>query len=170
MTGGCLPAKTWKSFMAPALKDVPVTEFNEPAPIKIITDKLSKAARTGIDPGEQRRPSGHRDRWPLHRRPRHPEGRDPAGADHDNHHGPRGSRRHHDHDETDNRPGSDHVDDGGQHPPPVMSAALCSRLERPTPLLPAEGSPPSGHFRTFSHEARMGTPKNTPSVVKPSGA
>lgn len=58
MTGGCLPAKTWKSFMGPALKDVPVTEFNQPAPIKVITDKISKAARTGIDPGEQRRPSG----------------------------------------------------------------------------------------------------------------
>ena len=58
MTGGCLPAKTWKSFMAPALEGVPVTEFNEPAPIKIITDKISRAARTGIDPGEQRRPAG----------------------------------------------------------------------------------------------------------------
>jgi penicillin-binding protein 1A len=58
MVGGCLPAKTWKSFMGPALKDVPVTEFNEPAPIKVISDKISKAARTGIDPGDQRRPSG----------------------------------------------------------------------------------------------------------------
>ena len=58
MTGGCLPAKTWKSFMGPALKEVPVTEFSEPAPIKIITDKISRAARTGIDPGAQRKPSG----------------------------------------------------------------------------------------------------------------
>jgi membrane peptidoglycan carboxypeptidase len=58
MTGGCLPAKTWKAFMGPALKDVPATEFSEPAPITIISDKISKAARTGIDPGTQRRPSG----------------------------------------------------------------------------------------------------------------
>jgi penicillin-binding protein 1A len=58
MTGGCLPAKTWKSFMGPALEGVPVTEFNEPAPIKVIKDQISKAARTGIDPGDQRRPSG----------------------------------------------------------------------------------------------------------------
>jgi membrane peptidoglycan carboxypeptidase len=58
MTGGCLPAKTWKSFMGPALKDVPVTEFNEPAPIQVITDKISRAARTGIDPGAQRRATG----------------------------------------------------------------------------------------------------------------
>ena len=58
MTGGCLPARTWKSFMGPALKEVPVTEFSEPAPIKVITDKISRAARTGIDPGAQRKPSG----------------------------------------------------------------------------------------------------------------
>jgi penicillin-binding protein 1A len=58
MTGGCLPARTWKSFMGPALDGVPVTEFNEPAPIKVIADQISRAARTGIDPGEQRRPSG----------------------------------------------------------------------------------------------------------------
>ncbi len=57
MTGGCLPAKTWKSFMIPALKNVPATEFSEPAPIKVIADKLSKKARTGIDPGESRRPA-----------------------------------------------------------------------------------------------------------------
>jgi hypothetical protein len=44
--------------MGPALEGVPVTEFNEPAPIQVITDKISKAARTGIDPGAQRRPSG----------------------------------------------------------------------------------------------------------------
>jgi hypothetical protein len=44
--------------MGPALKEVPATEFSEPAPIKIITDKISKAARTGIDPGTQRKPSG----------------------------------------------------------------------------------------------------------------
>lgn len=58
MTGGCLPAPTWKDFMSVALKDVPVTAFSEPAPIKIITDKLNKEARTGIDPGTQRKASG----------------------------------------------------------------------------------------------------------------
>jgi membrane peptidoglycan carboxypeptidase len=57
MTGGCLPAKTWHNFMAPALKDVPVTDFKQPAPIKIITDKLSQQARTGIDPGAARKPA-----------------------------------------------------------------------------------------------------------------
>jgi penicillin-binding protein 1A len=57
MTGGCLPAKTWHNFMAPALKDVPVTDFKQPAPIKLITDKLSQQARTGIDPGTARKPA-----------------------------------------------------------------------------------------------------------------
>ena len=57
MTGGCLPAPTWKDFMSTALKDVPATEFSEPAPIKVITDRLNKAARTGIDPGSERKPA-----------------------------------------------------------------------------------------------------------------
>lgn len=57
MTGGCLPAKTWRSFMSAALEDVPVTEFSEPAPIKDIADRLNRAARTGIDPGDERKPA-----------------------------------------------------------------------------------------------------------------
>ena len=58
MTGGCLPAPTWKDFMSKALDDVPATEFTEPAPIRVITDKLQKEQRTGIDPGGQRKPQG----------------------------------------------------------------------------------------------------------------
>ena len=58
MTGGCLPAPTWKDFMSKALTGVPATEFSEPAPIKVVSDRLNKAARTGIDPGGQRKPSG----------------------------------------------------------------------------------------------------------------
>jgi membrane peptidoglycan carboxypeptidase len=58
MTGGCLPAPTWKDFMSKALEGVPATEFSEPAPIKVVTDKLNRAQRTGIDPGAQRRASG----------------------------------------------------------------------------------------------------------------
>ncbi len=57
MTGGCLPAATWKNFMSAALKDVPVTQFNEPAPITIIADRLNREARTGIDPGDRRPPA-----------------------------------------------------------------------------------------------------------------
>jgi penicillin-binding protein 1A len=55
--GGTIPARTWKAFMSEALKDVPVTDFNQPAPIKSITDQLRRAARQGFDPGGRREPS-----------------------------------------------------------------------------------------------------------------
>ena len=55
--GGTWPAKTWHNFMAAALKDVPVTDFNQPAPIQRIADKLNRDARTGIDPGDRRNPA-----------------------------------------------------------------------------------------------------------------
>lgn len=55
--GGTIPAATWKAFMTEALKDVPVTDFNEPAPIKSIADALSRKARNGFDPGPRRSPS-----------------------------------------------------------------------------------------------------------------
>ena len=57
VAGGEAAAPVWKAFMGPALKDVPVTEFNEPAPIKPIADELNRKARRGIDPGSRRQPS-----------------------------------------------------------------------------------------------------------------
>jgi penicillin-binding protein 1A len=54
--GGTIPARTWKAFMSDALKDVPVTDFNEPAPIKSITDRLRRDARGGFEPGGHREP------------------------------------------------------------------------------------------------------------------
>jgi hypothetical protein len=44
--------------MLDALKDVPVTDFNEPAPIKPVQDQLKRQARQGIDPGPRRNPVG----------------------------------------------------------------------------------------------------------------
>ena len=78
MTGGCLPAPTWKDFMSVALKEVPVTEFSEPAPIKVITDKLNKEARTGIDPGTQRKASGTSTGGPYQVGPAAPKATPPA--------------------------------------------------------------------------------------------
>jgi hypothetical protein len=43
--------------MSEALKDVPVTDFSEPAPIKSIADALARKARSGFDPGSRRSPS-----------------------------------------------------------------------------------------------------------------
>jgi len=54
--GGTLPASTWARFMSQALKDVPATDFNQPAPLKPVADELDRAARGGIDPGSRRYP------------------------------------------------------------------------------------------------------------------
>jgi penicillin-binding protein 1A len=55
--GGTIPAQTWHDFMVQAVKDVPVTDFNQPAPIRPVTDELSRQARQGIDPGTRRTPA-----------------------------------------------------------------------------------------------------------------
>jgi penicillin-binding protein 1A len=52
--GGTIPAETWKRFMSAALREVPVTEFSEPAPIKPLADAARRRARQGIDPGSRR--------------------------------------------------------------------------------------------------------------------
>ncbi|MDQ1395039.1 MAG: penicillin-binding protein, partial [Acidimicrobiaceae bacterium] len=51
--GGTIPAQTWHNFMLPALKDVPVTDFTQPAPIKPLVVDVNKQARQGIDPGDR---------------------------------------------------------------------------------------------------------------------
>jgi len=55
--GGTLPAQTWHNFMLQALKDVPVTDFNQPAPLKPIADELDRIARGGFDAGYRRYPA-----------------------------------------------------------------------------------------------------------------
>jgi penicillin-binding protein 1A len=42
--GGTIPARTWHDYMAIALKDVPVTDFSQPAPIRPLTDALRPKA------------------------------------------------------------------------------------------------------------------------------
>jgi penicillin-binding protein 1A len=54
--GGTIPARTWKAFMSQAVKDVPVTDFDKPAPIEPIAEALRRLARQGIDPGDRREP------------------------------------------------------------------------------------------------------------------
>ena len=51
--GGTIPASTWKAFMTAALKDVPVTDFSQPAPIRAVADALDRNARGGFDPGDR---------------------------------------------------------------------------------------------------------------------
>jgi membrane peptidoglycan carboxypeptidase len=52
--GGTIPARTWHDFMSEALKDVPVTDFNQPAPLKAVADAIARNARGGFDPGDKR--------------------------------------------------------------------------------------------------------------------
>jgi penicillin-binding protein 1A len=54
--GGTIPARAWKAFMSKALENVPVTDFNQPAPITSVSDRLSTNARKGFDPGPHREP------------------------------------------------------------------------------------------------------------------
>ena len=58
VTGGTHPARVWQAFMKQALKDVPVTDFNEPAPIRSIADEQKRRARGFFDPGPRQYPSG----------------------------------------------------------------------------------------------------------------
>jgi penicillin-binding protein 1A len=51
--GGTLPAQTWHDYMSQAVKDVPVTDFNQPAPIKTVAEQLNRQARRGLDAGDQ---------------------------------------------------------------------------------------------------------------------
>jgi penicillin-binding protein 1A len=48
--GGTIPAITWHNFMAEAVKDVPPTDFNQPAPIQTLADQLKAQQRQGISP------------------------------------------------------------------------------------------------------------------------
>ena len=58
VTGGTHPARIWQAFMRDALRDVPVTEFTEPAPIVPVADQAKLRQRGGFGPGPQQRPSG----------------------------------------------------------------------------------------------------------------
>jgi penicillin-binding protein 1A len=55
--GGTIPAATWHDFMVKALEGVPVTDFNEPAPIRPVVEDLKRRSRGGIDPGPRRSPT-----------------------------------------------------------------------------------------------------------------
>jgi penicillin-binding protein 1A len=58
VTGGTHPARVWQSYMKIALKDVPVANFADPAPLKALADSAKKSARNGFDPGPRQYPTG----------------------------------------------------------------------------------------------------------------
>jgi len=55
--GGTLPAATWQDYMMQAMKNVPVTNFNQPAPLAPVADALDNRLRGGISPGPEEYPS-----------------------------------------------------------------------------------------------------------------
>ncbi len=56
LTGGSLPPRTWQRFMEEALDGVPVTDFDEPAPIRPPVEPEEREAREGFAVGTRRRP------------------------------------------------------------------------------------------------------------------
>lgn len=58
VTGGSHPARIWQSFMRSALRNVPVTEFTEPAPIVAVADAAKLRQRGGFRPGVTQHPAG----------------------------------------------------------------------------------------------------------------
>jgi penicillin-binding protein 1A len=61
VTGGSFPARIWQGFMRQAVRNVPITEFTEPAPIVPIADAGKLLQRGGYSPGPQQRPTGSGD-------------------------------------------------------------------------------------------------------------
>ncbi len=57
VTGGSHPARIWQAFMNKALREVPVTQFSEPAPILAVPDAAKRRQRNGFEPGARQLPS-----------------------------------------------------------------------------------------------------------------
>ena len=58
LTGGSFPASAWQRFMKAALRNVPVTDFNQPAPIRKPATEALQRERRGFSPGEPLSPRG----------------------------------------------------------------------------------------------------------------
>ncbi len=58
VTGGTHPARLWQQFMKEALRNVPATEFSEPAPLEAVPDAAKIRQREGFQPGPRMYPRG----------------------------------------------------------------------------------------------------------------
>lgn len=56
--GGTLPAKIWHDFMVEAMSGVPVTDFDEPAPLGSLLDRARRERGGGFAPGRKQQPKG----------------------------------------------------------------------------------------------------------------
>jgi penicillin-binding protein 1A len=75
--GGTFPAQMWHDFMQEALKDVPVTDFNQPAPLESQADRIKREQRGGFDTGIRRSPAGLPTESPYYTPPPAPEAHAP---------------------------------------------------------------------------------------------
>jgi len=57
MFGGNFPAETWAAYMKQAMQGVPVTNFNQPAPLKPVANALDGQRPGTVGPGAQRYPT-----------------------------------------------------------------------------------------------------------------
>lgn len=73
VTGGSVPARMWAAFMRDALKDVPRTDFTEPAPLDSLRERSLRNQRGGYDLGPRRYPRGLPDEGTFYEPPPQPE-------------------------------------------------------------------------------------------------
>ncbi len=78
VTGGSHPARIWQAFMRSALRNVPVTEFTEPAPIVAVADAAKLRQREGFAPAPQQRRDGAAPSSPYVEEPPLPDPSSPA--------------------------------------------------------------------------------------------
>lgn len=76
-TGGNLPARMWASFMKEALKDVPKTDFTDPAPLDSLRERALRRQRGGFGVGDRRYPRGLPSEDPYYQPPPKPEASSP---------------------------------------------------------------------------------------------
>jgi penicillin-binding protein 1A len=58
LTGGSFPAEAWQRLMQQALKNVPITDFSEPAPIRDVASEEIQRERRGFAPKSRMGPRG----------------------------------------------------------------------------------------------------------------
>jgi penicillin-binding protein 1A len=78
VVGGSLPARMWHNYMAEAVRGVPVTDFNEPAPIESLAQRAKREQRGGIDFGGRRDPTGLPGEGPYYTPPPIPSATEPT--------------------------------------------------------------------------------------------
>jgi penicillin-binding protein 1A len=78
VVGGSLPARMWHNYMAEATRGVPVTDFNEPAPIESLAQRAKREQRGGIDFGGRRDPTGLPGEGPYYTPPPIPSATEPT--------------------------------------------------------------------------------------------